>query len=158
MLVQRLDPGLLEIMLPFLVLAIAIYFLVRPEAGQVARAARIGPGSFAGTAAPTIGFYDGFFGPGTGSFFALAFVTLRGQDLTRATAHTKILNFTSNIAAVVFFALGGQPVWLVGLAMAGGQFLGARLGSNLVLARGSRVVRPLLVVVSVAISVRLLVA
>lgn len=156
-LVQQVDPGFLETLLPFLVLAIAVYFLVRPEAGQVARAARIGPRPFAATAAPAIGFYDGFFGPGTGSFFALSFVTLRGHDLTRATAHTKVLNLTSNLAALLFFAIGGAPVWVVGLAMAGGQFAGARLGSGLVLARGSRLVRPLLVVVSVAISVRLLV-
>jgi len=156
-LVQQVDPGFLETLLPFLVLAIALYFLVRPEAGQVARAARVGQRPFAATAAPAIGFYDGFFGPGTGSFFALSFVTLRGHDLTRATAHTKILNLTSNLAALLFFVLGGAPVWGAGLAMAGGQFAGARLGSNLVLARGARLVRPLLIVVSVAISVRLLV-
>lgn len=156
-LVQRVDPAFLETLLPFLLLAIAVYFLVRPDAGAVSRAARVGPGPFAATAAPAIGFYDGFFGPGTGSFFALSFVTLRGHDLTRATAHTKVLNLTSNLAAVLFFAMGGAPVWAVGLAMAAGQFVGARLGSNLVMARGSRLVRPLLVVVSVAISVRLLV-
>ena len=156
-LVQQVDPGVLETVLPFLVLAIAVYFLVRPDAGEVSRTARIGRGPFAATAAPAIGFYDGFFGPGTGSFFALSFVTLRGHDLTRATAHTKVLNLTSNVAALAFFALGGAPVWTVGLVMAVGQFTGARLGSNLVLARGARLVRPLLVVVSVAISIRLLV-
>ena len=156
-LVQQVDPGFLETLLPFLVLAMGLYFLVRPDAGEVARTARIGPRAFAGTAAPAIGFYDGFFGPGTGSFFALAFVTLRGQDLTRATAHTKVLNLTSNLAALLFFVLGGAPVWAIGLVMAVGQFAGARMGSNLVLARGARLVRPLLVLVSIAISVRLLV-
>ena len=84
-------------------------------------------------------------------------MTLRGQDLTRATAHTKVLNLTSNLAALLFFVLGGAPVWAIGLVMAVGQFAGARMGSNLVLARGARLVRPLLVLVSVAISVRLLV-
>ncbi len=103
-----------------------------------------------------IGFYDGFFGPGTGSFFAIAFVTLRGFELRRATASTKVLNFTSNVAALIFFAIGGAPVWAVGLSMAVGQFLGARLGSNLVMAKGARLVRPLIVVMSTAISVRLL--
>lgn len=156
-LVQQVDPGFLETLLPFLLLGIAVYFLLRPDAGAVPRRARLGPGPYAATAAPTIGFYDGFFGPGTGSFFALSFVTLRGHDLTRATAHTKVLNLTSNLAALLFFVLGGAPVWVVGLAMAGGQFAGARVGSNLVLARGSRLVRPLLVAVSVAISIRLLV-
>jgi uncharacterized membrane protein YfcA len=156
LLVQRVDPGFLERFLPFLLLAIAAYFLLRPDAGAAPRAARVGEGTYAATAAPAIGFYDGFFGPGTGSFFALSFVTLRGLDLTSATAHTKVLNLTSNVASLLFFALGGAPAWTVGLAMAVGQFAGARAGSHLVLARGARLVRPLLVVVSVAISVRLL--
>lgn len=156
LLVQRVDPGFLETLLPFLVLAVAAYFLLAPRAGEVERAARLSSRGFAGTAAPAVGFYDGFFGPGTGSFFALAFVSLRGMELTGATAATKVLNLTSNLAAVLFFALGGVPAWRVGLVMAVGQATGARLGSSLVLARGSRLVRPLLVVVSVAISLRLL--
>lgn len=155
-LVQRLDAGFLEDLLPFLLLTIAVYLLLRPDLGHVERAARIGPGAFTVTAAPAIGFYDGFFGPGTGSFFALAFVGLRGQDLTRATAHTKVLNFTSNIASVLFFALGGAPAWAVGLVMGAGQVAGAWLGSHLVMQRGARLVRPLLAVVSLAISLRLL--
>lgn len=155
-LVQRLDASFLETLLPFLVLGVAAYFLLAPNAGDVERDARVDARVFARTAAPGIGFYDGFFGPGTGSFFAASFVALRGFDLTRATAATKVLNFTSNVAALLFFALGGAPVWVVGLAMAVGQFAGARLGSNLVLARGSRLVRPLIVVMSVAISLRLL--
>lgn len=157
LLVQRVDPGFLETLLPFLVLGVAAYFLLAPRVGELERTARVSPGAFAGSAAPAVGFYDGFFGPGTGSFFAVAFVALRGLDLTRATAATKVLNLTSNLAAVLFFALGGVPAWRLGLVMAVGQFVGARAGSSLVLLRGSRVVRPLLVVVSVAISVRLLV-
>lgn len=157
-LVQQVETGFLEKLLPFLVLGIAAYFLLAPRAGEVEKAARLQPAGFAGSAAPAIGFYDGFFGPGTGSFFALSFVTLRGFELIRATAHTKVLNLTSNVAAIAFFALGGAPVWVVGLAMAGGQAVGARVGSTMAMARGARLVRPLLVVVSIAISVRLLVA
>jgi len=108
------------------------------------------------TVAPVIGAYDGFLGPGTGSFFAVSLVGLRGHDLTRATATTKVLNLTSNAAALVVFAIAGAPAWLVGAAMAIGQAIGARLGARSVLRRGAGLVRPALVIVSVALSVRLL--
>lgn len=155
-LVQQLDTSALEVVLPVLLLALAGYVLLGRDVGARPSPPRVTGSTFAGTVAPGIGFYDGFFGPGTGSFFAVAFVSLRGMDLTRATAHTKVLNFTSNVAALLFFVLGGKPVWAVGLGMALGQLVGARLGAHVVLAHGARVVRPLLAVVSIAISLRLL--
>ena len=103
-----------------------------------------------------MGFYDGFFGPGTGTFFAAGFVLLLGYNLRRATAGTKVLNFTSNIAALVFFALAGKVIWTVGLPMGLAQMAGAWLGSHMVLRHGARIVRPLLIAVSLAISIRLL--
>ncbi len=157
-LVQVLDPQFLSQVLPFLLIGIALYFLLSPRAGAFDARQRISEPLFAATAGFGLGFYDGFFGPGTGSFFALCFVTLLGFNLVRATAHTKLLNFTSNIASLLFFAFGGKVVLLAGLPMAGGQFLGARLGSSLVMSRGARLVRPLLVVVSLAITVRLIVS
>ncbi len=155
-LVQAVDTEGLERIIPFLLIAIAGYFLFARDVGDHDRHQRLTARQHAATVAPAVGFYDGFFGPGTGSWFALSFVTLRGQGLTKATAHTKVLNFTTNLAALLFFIAGGEVVWLVGLAMAVGQFAGARVGSNLVLARGARLVRPLIVVVSVALSIRLL--
>ena len=103
-----------------------------------------------------MGFYDGIFGPGAGSFFAAGFVLLLGFDLIQATAHTKILNFTSNIASLLFFAIGGHVVWSLGLVMAAGQLIGARLGARLVIRRGSRLIRPMIVLVSLVISLKLL--
>lgn len=103
-----------------------------------------------------MGFYDGFFGPGTGTFFAAGFVLLAGWNLKRATAGTKVLNLTSNLASLLFFALGGQVVWSIGLGMGLGQVAGAWLGSHLVMRHGTVIVRPLLVIVSVAISLKLL--
>lgn len=153
----RIDSDRLEELLPWLLLAIAAYVAARPRLGEVATVARVRPRTYTLTAAPLIGAYDGFLGPGTGSFFALSLVGLRGHDLTRATATTKVLNLTSNVAALVVFALAGAPAWLLGAAMAVGQALGARLGARSVLRRGAGLVRPALVVVSVALSVRLLV-
>jgi uncharacterized membrane protein YfcA len=95
----------------------------------------------------SLGFYDGFFGPGTGSFWALAFVMLMGFNLKKATAHTKITNFTSNIAALLFFLLGGKVVLSAGIVMGVGQVVGAYLGSRLVILRGVGLVRVFLLAV-----------
>lgn len=153
----RIDSERLEAVLPWLLLALAAYVAAQPRLGEVETAARLRPRTYTLTVAPVIGAYDGFLGPGTGSFFALTLVGLRGHDLTRATATTKVFNLTSNLAALAVFALAGAPAWLLGVAMAFGQALGARLGARSVLRRGAGLVRPALVVVSVALSVRLLV-
>jgi uncharacterized protein len=153
----RIDSGRLEALLPWLLLAVAGYVAARPGLGEVATVARVRPRTYTLTVAPLIGAYDGFLGPGTGSFFAVSLVGLRGHDLTRATATTKVFNLTSNVTALAVFALAGAPAWLLGVAMAAGQALGARLGATVgAAARGSGLVRPALVVVSVALSLRLL--
>ena len=103
-----------------------------------------------------IGFYDGFFGPATGTFFTTSLVALRGLGLTRATALTKAFNFTSNIASVLVFALGGKMIWLLGLSMAVGSMTGAWLGSHTAMRFGASVIRPLLVIISLAMTARLL--
>ena len=158
LLVQTLDPGFLRTVLPLMLVGIAAYFLLSPRIGEEDRHQRLSLTAFTLSVAPAIGFYDGFFGPGTGSFFAIALVALLGYNLTKATAHTKLLNLTSNIASLLAFLLGGKIVWSAGLVMAAGQFFGARLGSHLVLTRGAGLVRPLLVVMSLAITARLVAA
>jgi uncharacterized membrane protein YfcA len=154
--VQRLGSDLLEQVVPALLIAFALYFLFSPRIGDRDAHHRIGHGLFGLTIGFGVGFYDGFFGPGTGSFFAVAFVLLLGYNLRRATAGTKVLNFTSNIASLIFFALAGEVVWQVGLPMGIAQMAGAWVGSHLVIRHGTALIRPLLVIVSLAISVRLL--
>ncbi len=156
-LVGRIDPGALAHLLPALLVAFALYFLLSPRVGDLPSRRRLGLAAFGVLAGAGIGFYDGFFGPGTGSFFALAFVALLGRDLRQATAGSKLLNFASNLAALLVFAAGGHVVWTVGLAMAVGQWVGASVGAHLVIRHGARLVRPLLVGVSLLLSVRLLV-
>jgi len=154
--VQRLGSNLLEHIVPSLLIAFALYFLFSPRIGDQDAQHRIGHGLFGLLIGFSVGFYDGFFGPGTGSFFAAAFVLLLGYNLRRATAGTKILNFTSNIASLIFFALAGEVIWQVGLPMGLAQMVGAWVGSHLVIRHGTRLIRPLLVIVSLAISLRLL--
>ncbi|WOT04054.1 TSUP family transporter [Shewanella youngdeokensis] len=154
--VQLINTEFLEVMLPFLILGIGAYFLFSKQINEQDKHQLITPMVFAFTAALSIGFYDGFFGPGTGSFFALAFVSLAGFGLAKATAHAKVLNFSTNIASLIFFALGGKVFWLLGGVMLVGQALGATLGSRLVVTKGSKIIKPLVVVMSIAMSVKLL--
>jgi uncharacterized membrane protein YfcA len=154
--VQYLSSALLEQLIPLLLIGFAGYFLFSPRVGDADAQQRIGLPAFGVLIGFGVGFYDGFFGPGTGSFFALGFVLLLGWNLRRATGGTKLLNFTSNIASLLFFALGGHVLWSLGLAMGLAQVAGAWLGSHLVIRHGSRIVRPLLVAVCLALSLKLL--
>lgn len=154
--VRHLGSERVEDVIPVLLIAFALYFLFSPRIGDQDAHHRVGHGVFGVLIGFSVGFYDGFFGPGTGSFFAAAFVLLLGYNLRRATAGTKILNFTSNIASLLIFAAAGDVVWQVGLPMGVAQAAGAWTGSHLVIRHGSRLIRPLLVVVSLAISLRLL--
>ena len=103
-----------------------------------------------------IGFYDGFFGPGTGSFFVLSFVIIKGVNIMQATAVTKLLNFASNFAAFIVFAVQGYVIWSLGLTMAVAQIAGAYTGSKFAIKNGEKLVRPVLVVVSILLSIRIL--
>jgi uncharacterized membrane protein YfcA len=154
--IQRLSPTLLERALPALLVAVFVYLLFSPRVGDSSRQARLSRLAFYGLFGLGIGFYDGFFGPGTGSFWALAFVALLGLDLRRATAHTKVMNFTSNAVSLAVFAIGGKVVLLPGLAMGAGEVLGAYCGSRLVIRRGVRFVRVFFLVVVAATLARVL--
>ncbi len=156
LLVQQINTDFLRYLIPFLMLGIALYFLFSPQLGAEDAKPRIVYPLFCTTAAMGVGFYDGFFGPGTGSFFALSFVILLGYALPKATAHAKLLNCTSNVASLIFFTLGGHVVWQVGLLMIGGQFIGARLGSRMVLTKGQKLIRPMIVIVSLVMTAKLL--
>ncbi len=146
----------LRAFLPILMIAIALYFLFKPNISDEDRAERMTPILFAATMVPAIGFYDGIFGPGTGSFFMLAFVTLAGHGLLKATAHTKLLNFASNIGAFVIFAASGAIDWKTGILMGAAQFVGGRTGAHFAMRNGSKVIKPLLVTVCIALAVKLL--
>lgn len=156
LLVQHLQADVLRQILPLLVIAIGLYFLLMPTPGETDRQQRLSGLPFALFAGGGVGFYDGFFGPGAGSFYALVFVTLAGFNLAKSTAHAKVLNAASNIGGLLLFIIGGKVLWALGLVMLVGQFIGARLGSRLVLSRGQVLIRPMLVIVSAVMSGKLL--
>lgn len=155
-LVQQVNPAYLRQAIPVLLITIALYLLVRPRIGTERVAARIGLLPFNFWAGLLLGFYDGFFGPGTGSFWAMAYVILLGFDLTRATAHTKVMNFTSNIGSLLIFLWGNHVLFGAGAVMGAGQLLGARLGANAVIKQGGRLIRPIFITIVILISLKLL--
>lgn len=142
--------------LPILLVAIAVYFALRPNMGDIDRARRMTPFLFGLVIVPLIGFYDGLFGPGTGSFFMLCFVSLAGYGLLKATAHTKLLNFASNLGGFVTFTFLGVINWKIGLLMGVAQFAGARLGAAMAMKNGAKIIKPLLIIVCLALAVKLL--
>jgi uncharacterized protein len=144
-----------SIALPFILIAVALYFAFSPQMGESDRHQRLSERAYAWTLAPLIGFYDGVFGPGAGSFYAIGFVALVGFGVTRAIANARLANFASNIGGLVVFAFGAHIVVAAGLSMGVGQFLGSRLGARAVLGAGANLARPLIVVVSCVMALRL---
>jgi uncharacterized membrane protein YfcA len=102
-----------------------------------------------------IGAYDGFFGPGTGSMLVIAFATICGDTLTRASGNAKIVNLASNVAAAAFFASRGTIIWRIALPMAAANALGAATGAHLAIRNGDRLVRAVVLVVVLAVVVKL---
>ncbi|WP_371169644.1 TSUP family transporter [Aliiroseovarius sp. 2305UL8-7] len=154
--VNALPTETIRWILPALLVAIALFFALKPGLDDTDRHARLTPGLFAVSAVPLIGFYDGLLGPGAGAFFMLAFVTLAGQGILKATAHTKLLNFASNVGGLTGFILVTSPLWALGLAMGGAQMAGAYVGSKLASRIGARLIKPLLVIASTAMALKLL--
>jgi uncharacterized membrane protein YfcA len=154
--IQLLDPGFLRLMIPWLLIAIVVYTLLTPRLGQEDIHPPMQTGPFFLTAGLSLGFYDGFFGPGTGSFWVMALILGLGFNMTKATGYTKVMNFTSNFAALVLFLAGGNVLWREGLVMGCGQFIGARIGSRMVIRRGTGFIRPVFITMVLLITARLI--
>ncbi|MCB1756159.1 MAG: TSUP family transporter [Gammaproteobacteria bacterium] len=156
LLIQSMDAGVLESLLPFLLIVVALYLAFSPRISDRNSPPRLGKHGFGALVGGGAGFYGGFFGPGMGSFCAAAFAGLRGYNMRRATAHTKPLVLMTNFVSVVVFISGGHVLWSLALVMALGQIIGARLGSGLVLKHGARLVKPVIISLTLIIAVKLL--
>ncbi|MGA2661764.1 MAG: TSUP family transporter [Verrucomicrobiota bacterium] len=154
--VQQVNPLFLERAIPVLLLAVAVYALLKPRLGAQDLRPRMGRRRFDLVFGLGIGFYDGFFGPGTGTFWAMAYMLGLGFNMTRATGYTKVMNFASNLSSLAFFLLGRNVLWGAGLSMGFGQLLGARIGSRLVVAKGARFIRPIFISMVLALTLKLL--
>jgi len=154
--VEQIRPDALGWIIPFLLLGIAVYMAFSPALGVRERRPLLSRHVFYGVCGLLLGFYDGFFGPGVGSFWAIAFVALLGFDLTRATGYTKVMNFTSNIVSLSVFVIGGNVQFGAASFMAAGQIIGARVGSGMVVKRGVGLIKPIFLTIVVVTTLKLL--
>jgi len=155
-LVQQTDASVIEPMIPVLLLIIFIYTLFSKNLHLEDNSPKLNPMLFYLIFGLLLGFYDGFFGPGTGSLWTAAFMFFLGFNMTKATGHTKIMNFSSNIISLIAFAAGDNICYSIGLTMAAGQIIGARLGSGMAIKRGTKFIRPIFLTIVLCTIVRFL--
>ncbi|MBJ7539227.1 TSUP family transporter [Marinomonas transparens] len=159
LLVSYLDSSLLLKAVPVILIAVAVFFFFLPKIQPyIASKLSLSHIQFAFIIGTSIGFYDGLIGPGTGAFFSTAYLCLMGLTLVSATAHTKILNATSNLSSLAIFAFTGHVIWALGIVMGLGGWVGAQIGSRLVITKGAKLIRPMVILMCLAISVKLLIS
>lgn len=154
--VKQIDTGVLGVAVPVALIAIALYFALAPRLTDADSHARLDASLFIPVMAAAVGFYDGIFGPGTGSFLTMGFVALFGFGVTRAAGNTKAINLMSNAGALALFLPAGDVILPIAAVMVVGQIAGGYLGAITGIRFGARLIRPLVVVVSTILALRLL--
>lgn len=141
--VTKIPPDFIRKLLPFILIAVAIYTLKKKDLGTLHAPLHTGlqEKSLAVLIGGSIGFYDGFFGPGTGSFLVFLFVRVFGYNFLSAAAVSKIVNVACNFAALLWFGYSGHLLWKIGIMMAVLNVAGSLIGSRLALRHGSGFVR-----------------
>jgi uncharacterized protein len=155
-LVQQVASDFLGHLIPWLLFGIAVYTLFSPKFSDKDSHSRMSKNVFFIAFGLFFGFYDGFFGPGVGSFWAFAFVILLGFNLRKATGFTKLMNFTSNIVSVIMFLIGGNVWFLISLVMGAGQIIGSIIGAHLVIRKGAKLIRPVFITIVILTTLKLL--
>lgn len=147
------SPDFLRKLLPLILLAVLAYTLAKKELGRhhAPRLAGRPETLAAGAIGLVLGFYDGFFGPGTGSFFVFLFVRWLGYDFLHASACAKLLNSATNLAALILFTIKGHVWWHFALALAIANVVGSLLGTHIALKHGAGFVRGVFIVVVFAL-------
>lgn len=154
-LLLALRPDVLRPIVIVLLFGVALFVALRRDAVSIAREPTQGRRIAGHLCALAIGAYDGFFGPGTGTFLIVAFVGVLGDSLQRASANAKVVNFASNLAALLLFWHRGVIVWSYALPMAAAQLCGGLVGAQLGIRVGDRLVRRVLLVVAFALIAKL---
>jgi uncharacterized membrane protein YfcA len=160
-LVLLVQPAVLRPLVVVLLVGAAAFVTLRPASSARPRQDGVAPDRrrralIAAAVALGIGAYDGFFGPGTGTFLIVAFVALLGDELRHASAAAKVVNFASNLASVAIFSLHGVILWRVALPMAVAQAAGGFLGAHLTVRGGDKVVRRVVLLVVVALVAKII--
>ena len=154
--VSYVSPLIFRPLVPVMLTLVLIYTLAHKELGRVHRPRELGPRAtlVGGAAVGAIGFYDGFFGPGTGSFLMLLFIRYYGFDFLNAAAAARMINVATNAAALAWFGSRGYLIWPLGLSMALANVAGAQVGTRLALRRGAGFVRGVFVLIVGALIAR----
>ena len=145
----------LAIFIPYILILVALYFGLSKNISDVGKTPILRFSILATIILPIVGLYDGIFGPGAGSFYMFAILSLGGLGIVQATAQTKLLNFSSNLGGFVFFCLIGAVNWEIGLIMAVGQIIGSSIGARLAIKKGIKIIKPLLIIICIITAVRL---
>jgi len=147
--VTHVSPDFLRKLLPVVLCAVALYTLKKKDFGSMHAPVHGGwqQRLVAMAIGASIGFYDGFFGPGTGSFLVFLFVRVSGFDFMSASAASKVVNIATNVAALLWFGYSGHIIWQIGLVMAVSNVAGSIIGSRLAIKHGTGFVRVLFLVV-----------
>ncbi|WP_295501882.1 TSUP family transporter [Limnohabitans sp. Rim8] len=151
--VTQVDPALFRKAMPVMLAALLVYTMAKKDMGRqhAPRFAGSKEAWIASGMGLTIGFYDGFFGPGTGSFLVFAYVRLLGYDFLNASASAKVINLGSNFSALMMFAYQGYVWWHLALAMAVSNIIGSLIGTRLALKHGAGFVRQIFIFVVLAL-------
>lgn len=144
---QAVSADILKKIIPLLLILILIYTLFSPKLGHEEKTPKITETLFYFVFGAVLGFYDGFFGPGVGAFWTFLLIFFLGKSLVRATAYTKAFNANTNIASLLCFAVGSNIDYRIAICMAVGQVLGGRLGAQLAIHNGAKLIRPIFLLV-----------
>ena len=151
--IQFVDTQFLSFVIPIVLVFIAIYFIVSPKPKSTVGNSKPNK-KFELFAVPVVGFYDGMFGPGAGSFFAMTGVMLKKLEIIQATILAKPLNFASNIAGFIVFFSFGHIAFLIGILMMMGQMIGAFFGTHYLLKANPLIIRVLIVIISTSMLIK----
>ncbi len=156
--VLALDERILNILIVVMIFSVALYTVLKKNFGRIDHFKGLTKVNVAvGMAfAFCLGFYDGFFGPGAGSFLIFLFISIYGYDFVRAAGNSKILNFTSNVVSLALFAMSGKIIYLAGIPMALSMIAGAWVGAHIALKKGAAVIKPIFVTIALALIVKLI--
>jgi hypothetical protein len=157
LLLSKVSNGFMKPVLLVVLTGVAIYTYTKKDFGQHYEERSLSFKQQLQLALPislVIGFYDGFIGPGAGSFFMLAFVAFLHFDFLHASAHAKMVNLATNLGSVTLFLVKGKIIWLIALPMAAANSLGGFIGAKLAISKGNRFIRVFFLIIVVGILLR----